>query len=501
MVVKPGIGVDPWGQILNDALDELQSDADVALTSANTAQSTANTANSAASAAQSTATTASVTAASAVTTANAANSTANSASSLVTTLNTTVSGHGTRITDLETIVGGGGSILERPWEIRPATTSNADVQTAITTAMSGKSGDNVQRKLILPPGTYNLTTPLLSADASPGTVDWHVGLQIVGAGIGLTTINWNNAAQPFITASDPRLRFPKITGMTIQSQSSANVFAYLFSQAGGRYNQRWHLEDVKFGGTWANGFRLDGGATANLNSEFTFHRVETDPSSVWTNSFFHSGVTNATQENQFLNYWFYDCNFSLSSGTVFRFDRGGAITCINGSWSANDSSNTITWFNFPTQNSNNASATKLYCQGLRMEPKGSAHKILNSSWSNAFIHFESCSDIGSSQNAPSHDHERYTINGQSIWSGRVAPIVRFTNGAHGGYINYVASGGAQTRGGVIVDGCQWYRGDTGQKADEIQGGTQPILRWGGTAPNYDFTHGWNYDDLASWSVP
>lgn len=395
--------------------------------------------------------------------------------------------------------GGGGGGGGHPWEIVVQGTSDSAVQDAFEEALDSLTGNRLTKPVVVfPPGVYNLSEPWIVPDA--GTLNMIEGFQILGSGVGSTVIQWNNGTDPLIEASDPRFRFVKISGMTIDSQNSANVFARLESTQGGVYNQRWHFQDLKFGGTWVRGVGLDGLTTGNLNSEFKFERVETNPSSNWTDAFFHSGLTNHSGENQFLNYWFEDCNFSMASGTALRWTRGGAVRISNGSWSANSSSGTITWLDFPTAQSNQPDRNQVRVEGVRFEPKGSGHKILNSSMADGFIHFDSCSDNASSQNSGSYTHERYTVNANSIWSGRVAPVVRFTNGSHGGYIRYIASGGAQTRGGFVVDGCKWYRGDTGQKTDEIQGGTNPILQWSGSAPNYRFVNGWNYDDLASWSI-
>lgn len=428
-------------------------------------------------------------------------------------------------TALEAQVNGGGGLAERlataednidsivsgaaqfPWMVVVDGFDDTAVQAAIGSVLGSLSGSRLTKPVIVfPPGTYSLTQPLIRPDAT--SLNMIEGLQVVGAGIGSTVIQYNNSTLPFINASDPRLRFVKISGMTVDSQNSAARFAYLFSTQGGQYNQRWHMSDLKFGGTWASGFQLDGGSNGNLNSEFTFERVETNPSSVWTDAFFHSGLSNHSTENQFLNYWFYDCNFSLSSGTALRWTRGGAVTIINGSWSANSSSNSITWLDFPSVQSNAPDRHQVYVCRVRFEPKGSAHKVLSSSAADGFFHFESCSDNGSSQNSASYVHERYTINGNNIWGGNVAPILRFTNGSHGGIVKY--AGGAQTRGGIIVDGCKVYRGDLGQRAygPQTEAGASvgssaanPFVQWSSGAPNRRFTNCWNVQDSAAWTQP
>ncbi|MGH8965946.1 MAG: hypothetical protein ACRDXB_11555, partial [Actinomycetes bacterium] len=302
-------------------------------------------------------------------------------------------------------------------------------------------------------------------------------------------------------------RYVTISGFVFNSQNSANVFADLVSTTGGVYNQRWTFERLKFGGTWTRGIGLDGETAGNLNSEFTFDRVETNPSSNWTDAFFHSGLSNHSSENQFLNYWFYDCNFSLASGTALRWTRGGSVRITNGSWSANSSSGTILWLDFPTAQSNQPDRNQVYVEGVRFEPKGGSHKILNCQGADGSVVFQSCSDNGSSQNTGSYDDERYTVNGNAIWSGNVGLVVAFKQSSMGGIARWV--GGAQSRGGFVVDGCKIYRGDTGQRAYTTSSesgaavGTtaaNPFLQWTGSAPKYDFLHGWNYNDAKSWAT-
>lgn len=485
MVTKPGTGTTQWDVSLNAALDSLQASAD-------SAQNTAGTANTAASAASSAASTALSTANNAASTASAAQTTANSAS---TAINTPTTGLTARVTNLETVVGTPGT-KERPWEIVVADTSQASVTAAFNAALNAPVGAAVQRRVIFPPGVYNLTVPFPTDTI--GSAGQRENFVIEGAGRSTTTINWNNSAAPLITASSVRYRWLTVRGMTIASQNSANVFAYLFSQQTGGFNQAWLFEDLHFTGAWTRGIGLDGGTNGNLNSEFTLNRVFTAPSSTWSDAFFVCGLTNNSTENQFLNYWIRDCCLSLTSGTLFRFNRGGSITVDNGSWSAQSSANTITFFSFPNAQSNSPDRNQILITRVRFEPKGTAHTIIDSHMADGFISFVSCSDSGSTQNAGSYVHNRYKITGNAIFGGNVAPTVRFQDCAMGGYVSY--TGGVQSRGGFIFDGCKWYRGDTGQVTNRIPAdGADSVLQWSASAPKYDFVHGWNYSDVKSWS--
>ena len=406
--------------------------------------------------------------------------------------------------------GGGGSASPEPGMVVPSGFTDAAVQAAMAEVLASNTGGSVgqlRKWLYLKPGTYNLTQPLVSADA--GTLNMIEGLRIEGAGIGMTVINWNGGSTPMVTASDPRFRFLRFGKMTIASQNSASVGFYLFSQQGGVYNQAWHVYDVNFTGAWTRGFGLDGGTNANLNSEFTMERILTAPSSTWSDAFFHCGMTNHSTENQFLDYWIRDTCLSLNGGTMFKFRRGGAVHVENGSWSAASSSSAaITWFDWPNAQSNNPDRNQMTVIGVRFEPKAATHKILSSNMADGMITFISCTDNGASQNSGSYVHERYTVNGQAIWGGAVAPTVRFLDCAMGGIVRY--TGGTQTRGGFVFDGCKIYRGDTGQRAygPQTEAGaavgataTNPYLQWVSGAPKYDFTRGWNHQDQRNWPQP
>lgn len=414
-------------------------------------------------------------------------------------INDSLTGLVPRVETLEDNVatGGGASVKERPWEVVAADTTPSALQAAVDDLLAERIGNAVQRTLYLPPGEYHLTTPLLADnEALPAMLE---NVRIEGAGIRSTRIYWDRTdSTPFIRAAAPRIRWLTMKGATFTAASSNAVWAYLYSTQGGAYNQAWVIEDCEWTGSWLRGIGLDGGTNGNLNSEFTLNRVFTSPSSTWADAFFVSGLTNNSTENQFLDYWIRDSCLSLASGTMFRFRRGGSVTVENGSWSANSSSGTILWFDWPTAQSNNPDRSQMLVSRVRFEPKGSGHKILSSQAADGMFTFQSCSDQGASQNSGTYTHERYTITGNNIWSGNVAPIVRFQDCSMGGYVRY--AGGAQTKGGFVFDGCKVYRGDLGQKADEIQGGTNPILQWSSGAPHYRFTNGWNYDDQSSWTV-
>lgn len=474
MVTKPNRGDIDWDVTLNGALDDLQGQVSSASETANSAASSLGTLTS----------------------------TVNGHTTSISNLNSSQGSQDTQITDLsgrvssiETTIAGG-AVNPRPWEIVVTSATDTAVQNAIAAALAAPVSSNVQKRIILGPGVYNLTTPLVAAG---GTNTQYNNLVIQGAGMGTTTINWNNTTDAWIDTTNKRFRWLQIEGITFVGGSATTRWCYAFS-TGSPFNQGWKINDCAFNGTWDYVIGLDGGASANLNSEMTLERIFTGTTSTWTTAFMVFGLSDVSAENQFLDYYINQCAFTISSGTLFKIQRGGAIHVNGGSWSAQSSSNNITFFQMTRGNSNNPTDNTLSVKGVRFEPKASTHVILNSAWADGHITFEHCTDVGSTQNAASYTHPRYQITDNNIWSGGVAPTVRFVNCTNGGFIQYTGTG-AQHRGGVIVDGCKWYRGDTGQVANRVAAdGADAILQVVSGTPRYDFRTGWNYLDLKSWNA-
>lgn len=473
MVTKPTRGDLDWDVVLNSALDDLQNQTSTAATDASSAVSGLASIN--------------------VTVAN----NAAQISSLSTTQGaqtTALSSLDTRVSSIESSISGG-AVNPRPWEYIVSGTTDTAVQTAIAAALAAPVSNNVQKRVIFPPGVYNLTLPLITTG---GADTQYNNLVLEGAGMGTTTINWNNTTDAWIDTTNKRFRWLQISGFTFVGSNAATRWCHAYS-TGSPFNQGWKINDCAFNGTWDYVLGLDGGASANLNSEMTLERIFTGSTSTWTTAFMIFGLSDNAAENQFLDYYINQCAFTISSGILFKINRGGAIHVNGGSWSAQSSSNNITFFQMTRANSNNPTDNMLTVRGVRFEPKATAHVILDSNWADGFITFDSCTDVGSTQNSGSYTHPRYKIQDNNIWSGGVAPTLRFVNGCHGGFVQYTGTG-AQHRGGVIVDGCKWYRGDTGQVANRVVGdGADAIIQAVSGTPRYDFRTGWNYLPLTSWA--
>jgi len=362
--------------------------------------------------------------------------------------------------------------------------NDAAVQAAMADILTSVTGGAARKTLVFPPGNFHLTQPLISS-AAANTVQI-AGLSVRGQGMRATQLYWDNPAAD--APADPmannlitavrRLRWADIGGFSVISNGVKNRFVYMVGDTSG-YNQGWKVEDIEFQGSWDRVFGIDGGATANLNSEMTFRRLFTSTNSVFRDAFFRSGGISGlyNQQNQFLNYWFSDCCLTLTSGTVIRLDKGGNVRVDNGSWSAASASGSITWFLMPNASSNNRGATNLAVRGVKFEPKGDGHKIIDCSWGSGMVQFEGCSDHGSMQNTASLTRNMHRYSGQSWWNQGNGPTVRYTSCSFAGYHQY--DGPAQTQGSFIYDGCYVYRGDSGQTSSATD-----LLRWSSGAPSY-----------------
>ncbi|MEV0649625.1 hypothetical protein AB0I28_30645 [Phytomonospora sp. NPDC050363] len=391
--------------------------------------------------------------------------------------------------------------LADTWEVVTEGFNDAAVQAAMQRVLASRSGNALRAKLILPPGNYSLTKPLLTYDANFPTA-YLEGLSIEGMGIRSTNINWNDTGTvPFITASKPRLRFFHMRGFTASSTNIKNEFAYLVSDTSGGYNQGWVIQDVEFGGSWLRVFGLDGGASANLNSEFVLERVFTTVSSQFGDAFFRCGgvrLGDHNQQNQFLNYWIKDCCLTLTKGTVFVFPRGGSIRVQNGSWSAASATEgPITWFSMPAANSNNHAAMQLTVRDVKFEPKAPNHRIIDCAWSGGSVLFDNCNDHGSAQHSASKAYNLHRYVGANPWGfGGCMPSVRYQQCQLTGYHQY--EGAAVKRGGIVYDGSYFYRGDSGNAANATTG-TDAALRWTSGAARYRFADCYNVTNETNWA--
>jgi Pectate lyase superfamily protein len=359
--------------------------------------------------------------------------------------------------------------------------------------------------LFFPPGNYRITTP--DALFPTGTTAPMKGYQIkgenretcrilfqpVGASSTLTNMNLMTVMAAASTgAASDGLRIEKLT---FESNNANASFAYLFSEQN-RYIQDTQLIDVWFQGSWKRAFGLDGGVTANLNSEMLFESVATTSTSTPTtfaDCFMRSGVTNpgATnqEQDQFLNYWFRNCKMEHSSGDTLVFDMGGFIVVDGGSWIHGGAAGG-THFRmgnyphyWPTMN--------LTVRDVRFELRNANCKVIDCAWrQGAKITFDSCTDESHyflyAENAMTQSG-RATPYATHVYRtpANEGPIIRYQNCQLMNFHQVVSTATVPVGMKLIYDGCSFANMQTGGVA-ATSGATSQFLRHDGGAPRYRF---------------
>ncbi|MFG0251178.1 MAG: glycosyl hydrolase family 28-related protein, partial [Phycisphaeraceae bacterium JB051] len=371
-------------------------------------------------------------------------------------------------------------------------------------ATKGTGTGPVRAEVLFPPGIYRVTQNDTLMTPSDGTDGGILGLIIRGFGPEVTQIVFapttTSTTNPFVGnlfSANKRARWFHIKDMTITSENNqANCFYFYHDGGGNNMNEGCIFERLVFAGDWQRVFGFDGGETANLNSEMTFRNIF-GKCATYSDAFFRvggiSGIHN--QQNQFVNYWFYNTAFVLNGGTLFKFGKGGAANFINGSWSAaSPTAAAMTFISMPNENYNNNSAAQFRFANIRMEPKAANHRIIDCNLNMGSILFESCTDLCSIQNSGSFNFPLHRYTGGSPWGFGVHPTVRYVNCHLAGYHLY--DGPASTRGRIIYDGCYFFRGVNGNMANATQDqGDTSVLRWSSGAARYTFRDCWNVNDV------
>ncbi|MEV0974524.1 glycosyl hydrolase family 28-related protein [Microtetraspora glauca] len=389
------------------------------------------------------------------------------------------------------------------------TTDDSDaIKAAVTAAIAGRTNGVVKKEIYFPPGTYKVTKKdTLMWSPTSGNADQIFGLRFRGAGPRVTTINF---ATTFTANSDPRennlitaavrLRYTYFQDMAFQSNNANNRFAYYWSvdtidgtsqypEYGNGQNQYFVYQNVEWKGPWDRVIGIDGDHEANNNSEHHFILCSTDTASVYTDAFLHCGISSPSsrnQQNQFLNYFMLSCNFALAGGDFFRFDRGGSINVLGGSWSMVGSNN-ARYFYMPLANGE-ISATRLNVSGVRFEPKSANHKIIDCNWNNGSVTFTSCSDMAALQVSTAAN---YNLHRYAATSNRL-PIARYQDCTLAGYHLVDADGSSLTNGKMIYEGCRFYHTTT---AVSTTSGSA-FLRYASAPARYAFRDSWATADVA-----
>ncbi|CAN7326325.1 glycosyl hydrolase family 28-related protein [Knoellia sp. LjRoot47] len=342
------------------------------------------------------------------------------------------------------------------------------IRRAVSAVLAGRRDDVVSHALFFPPGTYRVTRPdTLMWSPTRGRSDPVFGLSILGCGPRVSEILYDRTAA---RVEDPRagnlltaavrLRYLKVAELSFRSENPGNRFAYFWSRDGEddrlRYpaygtgqNQNISFERVEWRGTWDRVIGIDGDQQANNNSEWMFDGCSTSVDFTVTDAMLRVGITspaNNAQQNQFLNFMLLNCHMALRKGTMLRFDRGGSINILGGSWSmASKDIGPCTAIHLPRRNGD-PSVARLLVQGVRFEPKAANHRIIDCAWENGSVTFDSCSDVASLQNPSAAG---YALHVYRTTGGNRLPLVRYRDCALAGS-HVVAAGARPAAGGRMI---------------------------------------------------
>lgn len=381
----------------------------------------------------------------------------------------------------------------------------------------GNNGDRIlQKYLYFPPGKYIVTAQdALANSPTTGTAavlrnglikgGWGMseGVEIIFA----TTVN---------TTSDPRngnlmtlanrWHGFRVQGLKVRSLNANQSFAYLWCSVtndgtypnfGSGSQRRIHWDTLDFRGTWNRGIGLDGDSAANLNSEQMISNIYINDSCSFADAFFHSGITNPTanaQQDQFVNYIIENCILEYNDGDCFKFNRGGHITCIGGSFVGGVQGGSVRFFAL-VQGGGNYWKDHLEVVGTRFECRTSGSRVLYSEWRDQITHvaFNNCA---MSANAVAGDETNMAFieiinNGaSSVGHGNY----RFVNCEIPGYIRFQGLT-TQNFGRIVVDQCNFTHNWSGLSTEAAATGA---IRYGGSfAPKYRFRDCWNITDAAN----
>ncbi|KOG11791.1 hypothetical protein ADK34_33335 [Streptomyces viridochromogenes] len=366
-----------------------------------------------------------------------------------------------------------------------ATASDAAFRAAAAEVLASFQPDPIsgavpKKVLVIPPGTYLLTQPdsllpNVNGEGNGGIVD---GLSITGYGKRLSRIVYAPTADDTtLWTNYQRYKNIRISGLTFTSNNATSSFCYAYSSATYGVQDTWYT-DVEWRGSWKRGIGLDGPATtSNLNSEMGWDHCQVGGS--YSDAFLVIGMTpSASQQDQFLNYWFRDCKVEYQSGVFVKNTRGGSMNFTGGSYILTDTASTGTFFQLtPDAGTRADSVMRLYAQGIRFELRGTGHKVIDSQWYKGNVTFVSCDDTAHSfkswaPNAVTHVYD-FEANGSR------GPMVRYVDCALMGSHQVKTGASATTYGKVLYEGCRFMDMSAAT-------GASGFLRWTGTvAPRYE----------------
>jgi hypothetical protein len=293
-----------------------------------------------------------------------------------------------------------------------------------------------------------------------------------------------------MTGTGPKAYGLRVENMGVQSNNANASFAYLESTASA-WVQNSAFRKVSVWGPWKRFIGLDGGTTANLNSEMLFDHISLNNSATFSDAFMHSGITTPSsnpQQDQFLNYWFTNCMMEYGTGDLLVFDKGGHIHVVGGSY-IND---TGTFFKMGDY-SHFASTMMLSVRNVRFELRTTSSRVIDCAWRvGGHVTFENCDDEAQGFNYDIYNPTFVAGASGASWDTHIyrtpnnsGPIVRYQDCKLMGYHRIVTTSTVPTGLKIIYDGARFHNFRLG-KASLLSAATTQFLRYDSAIPNYKF---------------
>lgn len=322
-------------------------------------------------------------------------------------------------------------------------------------------GVHVARHIIaLGPGPYLISRPWMTPETGRAQ-----GVTIRGLGKRSSEIVWSGEG-PLLTNDD---RWMGVRWRDLSFRSTTPDGSFLYSISTGAC-QDWGFFNTEWRGRWHYGIGLDGPASSNTNSEWRFDGCHVNGS--YGEAFLWSGMSPGyTQQDQFLNFEFNGCKIEYDWGDFLRFDRGGYIRCVGGSYiikSQRPSGGDSRFFHFPIPSHADA-VRHLAVRDVRFELRHTTSKVIRSAWKAGHITFDNCSDTAHGFRPFSKDlvaHE-YIIDEGSV------PMIAYRMCDLVGRHRYVV-GDRTGRGRVVYDQCTRKNNRTLDSFLIVEGGELPV---------------------------
>lgn len=261
--------------------------------------------------------------------------------------------------------------------------------------------------LYFPAGVYLVTdADALMFSPTSGTAQPLYGLHITGSGKRSSRIVFSS---PQGATSDPRqgnlmtlanrVRGLRVSKLSFTSTNANQSFCYMWCSqsndgtypefgSGAQNDIIW--DDIALTGSWKRGWGFDGDTAANQNSEQTWINCYASNDATFSDAMIRSGFTPyAAQQDQFLNYSFYHCQFEYKSGDFFVAEMGGYINVYGGSFinGINSTTDGGTWFKMG--NRGHAYNVKhLNVINTRFEFRNVNCRLIDTYWSGSATHIQ-----------------------------------------------------------------------------------------------------------------